>query len=112
MNDLQKILNRLGDFKVIDATGNKAVFETPKGDVTASYRIDTLDHGDNHFPLQVVFHISVKGNVVFSWGSMANEQNAIIVSFFREKREQNTIKKYAEEKQTKKDVLAFIKGGI
>ena len=119
MNDLQKMLNRLCDFKVVDAKDNKAVFETPEGDITASYRIGTLrttNHAvrnhDNHFPLQAVFHISAKGNVVFSWGSMTNEQNAIIIDFFREKNEKNHIRKYEEDKQTKKDVLTFIKRGI
>tara|TARA_R110002096_G_scaffold10305_3_gene39984 strand:+ start:155 stop:520 length:366 start_codon:yes stop_codon:yes gene_type:complete len=106
MNDLNRILNRLTHFDVIDATDNKAVFETPEGNVTASYRIDTL-RGDD-FPLQVVLHIANKGLNVYTWGSMSNEDNATIINFFRLTNENFILAKHEEEEQTKKDMRLLL----
>ena len=118
MNDLQKVLNRLDDFKVIEATDKKVILETPAGNITATYRIDTLRnpkpvyrenmYTDERFPLQVVFHISAKGSVVYTWGAMTNEDNSTIINFFQEKNEKHTIKKHEEDKQTTKNVSLLL----
>ena len=108
MNDLNRILNRLTHFDVIDATDNKAVFETPEGNVTASYRIDTFGVINDDFPLQVVFHITHKGLNVYTWGSMCNEHNATIINFFRLTNENFILAKHEEEEQTKKDMRLLL----
>lgn len=102
MDDLQRVLNRLDSFRVIDATDRKVVLETPEGNVTASYRIDTLR--GNTFPLQVVFHITHKGLNVYTWGSMSNEQNANIIRYFKVKDGGFILTKHKEDKQTEKNI--------
>ena len=107
MNDLNRVLNRLTHFDVIDTTGKKAVFETPEGNVVATYRIDTLRHDDD-FPLQVVLHIANKGLNVYTWGSMSNEQNATIINFFRVTNENFILAKNEEDKQTEKNMSLLL----
>ena len=83
MENLQELLNRLDDFKVVKAPREQVDTLNLDNGMVVSYSVKTLSMSQDSMVFQAVLRVSVNDGIPYTWGCSTEADNRLLVNWFK-----------------------------